>query len=71
MAIQGTQIQKDNLDSMMTVVEKEWNEKNNENVKETTTMLHTLFTNRNTFYVHAPDTSLFCKLYILLKYGAI
>ena len=29
-AIQGTQLKKGYLDSTMTVVEKEWNEKNNE-----------------------------------------
>lgn len=53
----------------MTVVEKRMKRKTKE--KETSRMLYTLFTNRNTFYAQVPGTSLLCKLYILLKYGAV
>ena len=41
-AIQGTQLKKGYLDSTMTVVEKEWNEKNNEKAEETGIVLYTL-----------------------------
>ena len=55
----------------MTVVEKEWNEKNNEKAEETGIVLYTLFVNKNTSYTHAPNIPLFCKLCILLMYGAV
>lgn len=41
-AIQGTQLKKDYLDSTMTVVEKEWNEKNSEKAEEMGIVLYTL-----------------------------
>ena len=69
MAIQGTQLQKDNLDSMMTVVEKEWNKKTMRmRKKQGQWCIHYLQTGTlSTYMLQTPHYFVNCKFFSSMR----